>query len=227
MTSTIATMATNIKNRLNVGTGGAVGTSAEPTDSVVQGWVRDAFKQLMGDLTPIAQTTASIAAGAATLANDRVFYVEVNQTPLLRGSEYGQTPTGLSFRDPALDGETATIFYIDYPDVSGATVDTSCIFGPDWLEELATIKAAQEVCSRLANNSASQSPTDYAALYRTLGEQFNRLYTWHRKQLDDQLNLFNVWQQQRLQFGKRPLPESAYAGMTNLSKVSNDLLGRP
>jgi hypothetical protein len=226
MASTVATVATNVKTRLGVGTGGAVGSSSEPTDSVVQGWVRDAFKQIIGSLNPILVTSDTIASRALTLATDRIFYVEVNQTPLVRGSEYGASPTALSFRDPALNGETATIYYYAAIDCTGSTIDTSCIFGDDWLENLATIMASQTVCLRLSNNANSQGPQDFASKFRVLEQDRQEQYQWHKSQRDEQMALFQQWQQARLQFGKRPLPESAMAGFRNRSRLINSLEGR-
>jgi hypothetical protein len=220
MTSTIATLATEVENRLNMTRAGA-----EPTVAMLSDFLRLSFKDVIGVLHPIQHTTLTLGnAYSAALVHDKLYAVHASGVPLFTW-EYSKSGDNVTVLSTAADrGETIQVWYYVAPTIttgSTTTVDTSCIFGDDWLEELAVIKASMEACLRQSALSASNSPTDYTVLYRTLGEQYDRVFAAHMTQFQMQKQDFQDERGQRRDNGPDPVRYSGHVGFRNNSRKTN------
>jgi hypothetical protein len=220
MTSTIATLATEVENRLNMTHAGA-----EPTVAMLSDFLRLSFKDVMGVLPPVVHTTLTLGnAYSAALTHDRLFFVSASGVPLFPW-EFSSSGANVQVQSTAADrAETIQVWYYVAPTIttgSTTTVETSCIFGDDWLEELAVIKASMEACLRQSALSASNSPTDYTVLYRTLGEQYDRIFAAHRATWDQWFGQKNMELQARSMNGPDPVRYSGHVGFRNNSRKTN------
>lgn len=224
MTSTIATLANEVESRLNM-----TNTGAEPSDVQISDFLRLAFKDLIGVLHPIRHTTLTVGnTYSAALVHDRLYFVSANGVPLFPW-EFSSSGATVVVQDTAANrADTLQVWYFVAPEIvtgTTATVDTTCIFGHDWLEELAVIKAAMEACLRQASLAASQSPSDYHAMYRTLGEQYDRVFSAHRQTWDLWNQQKNMELQARSLNGPDPVRYSGHVGFVNRSKRRSWITG--
>ncbi len=224
MASTIATLLLQVEARLNLTNAGA-----EMSDIQISDELRLAFKGIGGTLPPVLHTTLALGnAYTAALVHDRLFFVSADGMPLF---PWEYTSSGANIRvqpTAAARGDTLQVWYFVAPTIvtgSTLTVDTTCIFGNDWLEELAVIKASMETCLRQTSLSASNSPTDYGALYRTLGERYEAVYTAHQRTWDTWFQSKERELQARDTNGPDPVSYSGHVGFRNLSQKRNWLTG--
>jgi hypothetical protein len=216
MTSTIATLATEVENRLNLTHDGA-----EPTVAMLSDFLRLAFKDIIGVLPLVQHTTLTVGnAYSAALTHDRLWFVSASGIPLFPW-EFQTSGANVVVQSTAAErGDTIQVWYSLAPSIttgSEATVDTDCIFGNDWLEELAVIKAAMEAAMRLSGVSPSNSGPDYGVLFRTLGEQYDRIFAAHRAEWDRWERTKNMELQARQMNGPEPRRYSRHVGFINNS----------
>ena len=226
MTSTIATLATQAETRLKIA---SAGTGAEPSTAQMSDFLRLAFKDLIGVLPPILQTTLTVAgSNKAALTHNEAFYCAVNGL-LLAGWEWGSEGQFIRVQPSAANrNDTLTVWYtapITITTGSTTTVDTTCIFGNDWLEELAVIKAMLDASQRMSNVSASGGGDLHASWYRVLQDQYDRLFNAHNNRYGDWRQRMEADLVSRLQNGPEPRVESKHAGFRNRSGVRNWLTG--
>jgi hypothetical protein len=125
-------------------------------------------------------------------------------------------------------GDTLEVWYFVAPTIttgSTTTVETSCIFGKDWLEELAVIRACMHPTLRQATLSASQSPADYHSMYRTLGEDYDRIYNAHLMQFQREEQRWENERRERMMNGPNPVRYSGHGAIRNKSIKGNYLTG--
>lgn len=225
MTTTIATMSAAVESRLGV----TAGSGNEPTDAQVKVYCNNAFQNLVGKLPPVVMGTGTITSRALTITTDRVFFVVANNFGiLLPGVEWIRTTTGIRVIPAVLNGETVNYWHFSTLIGNGpaaissasTTVNTTCIFGTDWLEELATVQAMMDVCAQLMNTAPSQSGADFGAMYRTFQDQYNQLFAQHSQ-------LWQQWYAEKQQelndrrmFGRR-----LGTGDLNEIRITNETLG--
>lgn len=226
MTSTIATMATEANNRLMVVD---AGTGAEPTTAQMSDFIRLAFKELIAVLPPVKDTTLTLSTlNRAALTHDQAFYVAVNGLLLFpwewatQGEYVKVQPASAAIND------TLTVWYVAYPTIttgSTATVDTSCIFGNDWLEELALLRGMMAASQRMANVSATAGGDSHASWFRVLQDDYQRLYQAHWQRYQDWRQSMEMALSARAGNGPAPRTVSPHAGFRNRSGVHNWLTG--
>jgi hypothetical protein len=216
MASTIATLLLEVESRLNLTNAGA-----EPSDNQISDFLRLAFKELIGVLPPVAHTTLTLGnTFTAALTHDRLFFVSADGLPLFPW-EFTTSGANVKVQSTAANrGDTIEVWYFAAPTIttgSTTSVETSCIFGDDWLEELAVVKASMEAALRQQNLSMSNSGMDYGVLYRTLGEQYDRLFAAHRQTWDGWFQMKNMELQARQMNGPDPRSYSPHVGFVNRS----------
>lgn len=224
MASTIATLLLEVETRLNMTNGGA-----EPSDGQISDFLRLAFKDLIGTLPPVQHTTLTLGNNySAALTHDRLYFVSVAGLPLFPW-EFSTSGNTVVVQPTAADrGDTIQVWYSAAPAIttgSTTSVDTDCIFGDDWLEELAVLEACKQSALRQQNLSMSNSGMDYGVLYRQLGERFNEVYNQHRLTWDMWFQQKNMELQARSLNGPHPVRYSGHAGYANRSKKTNWLTG--
>jgi hypothetical protein len=217
MTSTLAELREDIKQRLLIGT-----TSQESDDMDIDNWLRDAFKFAIGVVPPVDETTVSVTSTppTATLVADEVYYV-ANGPRILIAGEWEKQGGTLKFRRPAAQsGDTVQAWYFLDPDITSSTtsVDTSCTFGTDWLESVVIKMVMQEVEVRASNTAVSASAADHAGMVRVFQEQWLALLAPYQQR-------WAAWEarmerrlQQRLTFSDLPAKEHSAAGWRNRSR---------
>lgn len=211
-------MATNIKNRLIVGA-----TTQEPTTAMIELWLREAYKYAMGVIPCVKETTVAVATGhSVTLDADEVYYVSVGWQPLLPSEWQKQGDTLKLSPAAAAIGDTVQVWYYLKPVIDTAstlTIDSSCIFGPDWLEEVVMQFVEGMIETRMANTAGSADASGHAGMMRSFQEEWKALLT-------PQQVRFNEWKQARenailarINFGDRQLKESPHAAFRNRSRI--------
>lgn len=224
MTSTIATLLLEVEGRLNLTNAGA-----EPSDTQIEDFLRLAFKDLSGVLPLIKHTTLTVGnTYQAALVHDRLWFVSASGVPLFPW-EYSTSGANVLVQSTATDrADTLQVWYSVAPTIttgSTTTVDSTCIFGNDWLEELAVIKASMDASLRQQNLSPSNSPIDYGVLYRQLGEEYDRVFAAHKATWDMWFQTKNMELQARSLNGPQPVRYSGHVNFRNNSRKGNWLTG--
>lgn len=224
MTSTVATMATEVQRRLRIGTPGG----SEPATATVADYIRLAFKHLIGILPPVVETNTTLAIStgevltAAVTAN-RVFFVATFDKLLVPGQEWNKSGNTLYFhRSVGNSGDPISVWHTAlFTIVTGteATVNTTCIFGLDWLEELATLYAEMLALGELARNSGSASGPQHGAQYRATEQTYNLTFTQAK-------SIYEQWYAEkrdalglRLASGDTPMVPNRLASLVNRSEI--------
>jgi hypothetical protein len=224
MSSTIATLLAEVETRLNLTNAGA-----EPSDAQISDFLRLAFKDLIGVLPPVVHTTLTLGnAYSAALTHDRLYFVAASGVPLFPW-EYQTSGANVLVQSTAASrSETVQVWYSVAPTITTGlttTVETSCIFGDDWLEELAVLRAMMPVCDRLSSLSPSNSGPDYLVMKRTIGEDYDRIFNQHKATWDQWFSMKNMELQARQMNGPDPVRYSGHVGFRNSSRVFNWLTG--
>lgn len=221
MASTVATIVSAIKDRLLIGA-----LAQEPTDAMLTTWLRDAFKECVGDLKPIKRTSVSVSGNTASLTADIVYYASDGIRTLYPDVEWGYDGASVYLEPGVTGGGGLTLWYYVAPDFTGATIDTTCIFGTDWLEELATVMAGAQAYQRLAGVAPSQSESLAAAAQRVdWNDRIDRLYKWKKAEIDGWMQRMEMGYQRRAQLGDLPRRQTPYGRFQNDSSISNALTG--
>lgn len=223
MATTVATVVADIRDRLKVGA-----TAPEPTDAMLGNWVRSAAKYVIGQCQPVKETTVTVTSGPqAALVASEVYYV-ANGFEMLLPTEWAKQGSALVLQKQAAKArDTLTVWYSQTPDITAITTsfDTSCVFGPDWLEEVITVMAMQQVEARVSNISGSLDGNGHAQMYRVLQDEREKLIAPYR---DVRNQFFGRMEQRvmaRAQMGGMPYRESPYAKFKNRSGRVNRLTG--
>ena len=209
-------------------------TSAQPSDAQIVLWCIRAFKDLIGIVPPVTETTATVSTTAftATVTADQIFFV-ATKSNLLLPSEWAKQTTTLHFKPGSVvKGDTVTYWRFNAalgsgPGVitdSSTTVDTSCIFGTDWLEEPATVLTVMQVMSRLAGVSTSGDGPNFMASYRVYQDEREKIIKNLQATWDRWYQSMVMAQNARISVGDLPLRESPGAGLRNESMIVNRLV---
>jgi len=230
--STLATLVADVKARLN--TSAAATYPAYPDDTTITGWLRSAFKWAVGVCPPIQSTTVTVSGTpdddgnwVIALTADVVYYVSVNHK-LLLPVEWGKRGDNITILSAAAPyGATVQVWYYEPPALtSGVTeVETTCIFGPDWLEELAVMYAAGEVCRRLMTTAPSNDREGWANLWRTYQADreamLQQLVGIRGAFISEKENALAM----RANLGDGVPRQGAYTGLVNRSRIINKNTG--
>ncbi len=222
MATVIADVAADIKDRLIIGS-----TAQEPTTTMLSTWLRNNLTECIGMLKPIKRTALSVTSHTATLDADQVFYVSDGIKTLFRDVEWGDDGASI-YLDSAVAATGIVAWYFKDPAITGATtsVDTSCIFGGNWLQELATLMTMAQAYERLANTATDQNDKDAASMLRVeWTDRIDRLYKWKRGEWDNWQSRMEQGMQRRASLGDLPFRLTAGANFVNKSRIYNPATG--
>lgn len=224
MTTTVATVVADLKDRLIVTT-----AASEPNDAALGRWVLASAKYAIGALQPPTESVVPISAGPKlSLTADIVYYVAVEEEMLLP-VEWAKQGNTIQLQPQAapLGKVNATAWHFSAPALTSGTTtfDTTCIFGPDWLEEVITMMTGVMVELRRSFTAPSADGTGHASMMRVLQDERDRL-------LQPYVRVRNAWAaemdgrlQARANIGDRPFSKSAYSAFRNGSRWSNKATG--
>lgn len=180
MATTVATAVSTVKERLLVDN---ASQTAPPSDSMIEGYIRDAFRYMFGTLHPVfrEQVTLDSSLSAALTTPGQIMYVSVNRT-LLFPNEWtmGDDELLVEGHNIANNGDEAEVWMTRLPSLSGSTIESSCIFGTDWLEPPALIWAEMLVFQRLSNTSNSATGQYSLTQYRVREETLDKMINQYR-----------------------------------------------
>ncbi len=226
MTTTISVSAAAIKDRLIIGA-----TSQEPTTAHLSTWLRDGFKHIAGILPPVVKGSFIVVSGTewhtVALPNDGIWSV-MHGTDYMIPGEYGVTPSGLNIdRGTGINaGEYVTVYYTKQIPITSTTttVDTTCEFGTDWLEEVAMRYAIARAYERLAGTAPSQDGDAMAGRYRMAEESYQQALQGCLMRLQTfQQGIEKSIALRLSPFGHRPFMPQMAAGYINSSKTISEL----
>lgn len=212
-------------DRLKLGT-----HNAQPSTPQVDSAVRNAFVAVIAAVPPIHKAGVTLSAGfVAALPSDcALVQFAAYQNRLLLDIEWQEIGNDLYVRrGSARAGAAVGIWYQKDYGISDATneIDTSCVFGQDWLAEPAVTLAAMQALLRMSQSAASRGGDKYASLYRVLQQEYQSLIT----PLATERAAWLQRQQQRLAQRlalKDGLPtNNRMRGLVNLSRMPNNLTG--
>jgi hypothetical protein len=219
MATTVATQRAEIVKRLNIGS-----TTLEPTTAMIDQWIRDGFREGFGVLQPPFKTSATITSDAAAVTADRVLYVLVDGLILIEGEEWQHGASGVRDIPRRYNAESATIYYTNVPDLTGATIESSCALGDDWLESYVAHYAEEEALVRLSQTAAGQQGTS-GPTFRVINERRKILLASLQRQRDMWKSDMDERMRVRLSFGPHFRREHAWAGFRNKSHMGSTLTG--
>lgn len=233
MASVLTDLRDEVKDRINIGTGGA-----QPSDPQLLGFVTNAVKGLVGELPPVFEITDPLGSDLSmTIANSqRILFVQTAEYTLFDSEwmrEADLPGIQLLGYATARPNDKITAFYTkDHSNASelGAgtpQVETSCIFGVDWLEELILSDATISALRYMTKRHGSGGGSVMGALLRV--ELDNRKERYQRLR-----DVWNGWneemrtkQQERAAFAP-PIRRNPLAGrLSPRGKRISRLTGRP
>lgn len=185
MATTIATSRDHVINLLlvvstNFTTGGTT------TNALIEDMLRREFKNLWSRVPPIFRGAFTVDANnEITIGNDlnSVLYLSGRRAMLIPEVEWSETEEGaFIFNTPdATTGDTAIAWYTTTPEIAYSgdgtpttTIDSTCVLGPDWLEQAAEYGAAMQVLLRTSRDAASGSSDRDSTVYRVLEATYNQ-----------------------------------------------------
>ena len=223
MTTTVATVVTDVKDRLLIGT-----STGEPDDTMLKRWVISSAKWAIGQLQPPKETTVSVTSGPSASHTADIVYFVANGHEMLLDSEWSKQGSTIKLHSHAAKpSDTLTIWSFTDPDIASdvTTFDTTCIFGTDWLEELITVMACMQAEQRRAFLAASADAGGHASSQRVLQDERNQLLAPYKQVRDEWLGMMGQRLAARAQFGDTALRTSPYSKFKNRSSKRNPLTG--
>lgn len=177
MATTITDARDEVIERLKL----AAGTGAQPSNTIIEGFLVGGFKMVWGKCQPIFRGAFSVNAtsGVTTISTDleAVLFVASPREVLIPGAEWVETEDGINFRAandffPA-ESDSALVWYQTAPSIT-TSVESSCIFGPDWLEEPALMWAEIQCLKRMSRVHDSAGHNSEAAAWVTIQQELDR-----------------------------------------------------
>lgn len=222
MATTVATLRAALMTRLNVGS-----TALEPTTAMVDQWIRDGFLEGFTIFQPVFKAASTaISNDAVALTADRILYVLVDGLVLVEGEEWHHGATGVEGLPRRYTGLTPTVYYTNTPDLTGATIESSCIFGDNWLEPYVALFTEVLMLERLAQTAASQGGERQAAMSRVVDAKRDRLERLMLGQRSEFIQGMEANLQRRMGLGPHVRRQHAWAGYRNRGGTKNALVGR-
>ena len=222
MATDISAAAVDIMDRLLIG-----GTAQEPTEAMLATWLRAAFKEQIGNLKPVVRAVLPVTRWEADLVADQVFYVSDGLRTLFRDIEWGDDGQKV-YLDTSINPDQITAWYFTDPGITASTdsVNTSCIFGGDWLEEIAKTMAMAQAYERIAGTAADQNEAQAASMLRVeWADKVERMYKWKRGEWDNWQSRMEQGMQRRAAMGDLPVRSTPYSNFVNKSSLRNPLTG--
>lgn len=222
MATTVATLRATVIAKIGTGT-----TANEPTTGQVDAWIREGFREGFTIFQPPFKAASTAISGDAVAVSgaDRILYVLVGGLMLIQGEEWQHGASGVTDLPRRYHGQTPTIYYTAVPDLTGSTIESSCVLGDDWLEPFVTLYAVSEQYQRLANTSASHGAQQAGSLLRVSEERRGTLTNLMLQQRNTwEMHMENMLAR-RAALGPGVLRESPFAGYRNRGRMSNPLTG--
>jgi hypothetical protein len=177
-------------------------------------------------LQPIFKASSTaITSDAVALTADRILYVMVDGLILLEGEEWHHGSSGATGIPRRYHGLTPTVYYCKTPDLTAATIESTCIFGTDWLEGLVGLSTEVLMLERLSQTSASQGDDKQASMSRVMEQRRQVMEASMRQTRDMWVGNMETLLQRRLALGPRVRRESAWSGYKNEAHSENALTG--
>lgn len=225
MSTVIATARARLIDRHRLGS-----HSAEPTNTQIDNWLRDAFKMLIAAVPPIQKSSVTLDAQySASLPSGCVLVqFAAYRNRLLQPTEWEEIGDYLNVgRGSAPAGGVVGLWYQKDYAIDDATteVDTTDIFAQDRLEEAALVLASMQILRRLGTSSASRGGGKHAQMERVEQQERDTLVAMLRQQPD-------AWVQRRMQklqtqlaLGITPPSDNRLRGLINLGRMPSTLTG--
>jgi len=212
-----------LKVRAKLGTHGAV-----PSDPELSKFVRDAFVTIIAAVPPILKAAVTLDSNRRASLPDHTLLVQFAAagSRLLQDTEWEESGDSIAVQFGSADaGHVIALWYqlVYQIDSSDTEIDTTCIFGQDWLAEPALVLATMNVRRRLSASSASRSGGTHAQWFRVEQQERQALLGPLIKQRDD-------WLSRRLrkleaQIGLGVLPPVPKRSIINQARLPNNLTG--
>lgn len=231
MATVIADAATELTLRLKTS-----GLAPDPTTAQLSDFIRRAFAHLVGVLPPVTETTFTLVAGdpdstvdLTSVPTSRIFYVATG-VDLLFPNEWQKIKNTVYVRRTAAPpGALVVLWNVPALTItlgSTLTVETSCVFGQNWLEELALNEAAITAYQTLMRTAGTNSGQEYDKRIALFKERYNELFGQLQKEYLDWKKEMDTRLALRLQTNDGPVVASPFHGWTNSSGVTNRATGQ-
>lgn len=179
MATTLATAAAEVIERLKI----PAGEGAAPDSTMIEGFLRGGFKVLWGLYQPIFRAGFSVSEtyGVTTVSADlsEILYVSGARDMMVPMADYVETLAGINLRDStlAVEADAVVVWYTSAPDDfdTALSIDSSCIFGQDWLEEAVLMYAEMMAKKRMSNVNDSGGSNAEAATWVTIQRDYQAL----------------------------------------------------
>lgn len=219
MTSTLTVLRDEVKNRMQIASSQAV---PSPTNAQIEDYLRLSFQELFSVLPAVLHTTVTVGADHdIALTHTRAFFVSINGRMLFSQQWSTEGNTIQLVPHTAVAGDTAAVWYTASVAItlgSTTTVESTCIFGEDWLEEPAIQRACLHVYERMSNIADSEGAAINGSWYRVKQDEYRNLVAQRE-------NTFNQWLSQNFQrlseraaHGPQAVSLNPYGGIPNRSK---------
>jgi hypothetical protein len=207
-------------------------TAGDPGTTIVEAMVRDAYREVFGQVSLPRLVEATVTQGAdgesyeAEVAGIRCHVLGHKQRVLIPGLEYYWTDDTVHFSPGVvITGDEVWAWVTPAMDFSAATITTDCVHGPEWLEPAAIWKTEMLALSRMARPASSTGAANHGAHYRSLEAGDQALIKSMQQQHDNWLRDQLAAAQARIQMGDAPLFQSRYATIRNRSSKGNRAIG--
>lgn len=168
--TTAGALVTQLTQNLDIGL-----TSPEPTAAEQLGFVITAARSAFGQLQPVFKLVGALDSELALAIPDLATIVLVQAgEDILLDHEYAEGDDELWLRDASLgrQDDPITVWYTKLLDFSSATteteIDSTCVFGPDWLDDYILLRAEMAASLYQFNTSGAAGAVNFAAQYRSL-----------------------------------------------------------
>jgi hypothetical protein len=219
MTSTLTVLRDEVKNRMQIASSQL---APSPTNAQVEDYLRLAFQELIAVLPVVKHTTLTVSASEdVTLTHNRCHFVAINGRILFSHQWVSEGNTIQLVPHTAESGDTAAIWYTAEVAIalgSTATVDSTCIFGEDWLEEPAIQRACLAAYERMSNVSDSAAAGDYASWYRVKQDEYRGLVQQRTSIYDQWTSSMMQKLSERSMHGPQAVSFNPYGGLQNRSR---------
>lgn len=229
MATTITTASAEIAERLKI----VVGDGAQPTDAMIQGFVREGFNDLWAILRPVFRGAFTVNAtnGVTTVSADlaSVLYVVGPRDIYVPGAEWVELEDGINFRHAGdlypVESDSVLVWYTTTPTdfASAASIESTCIFGPDWLQPGVLMYAEIQSLKRMSRVHDSGGAAAEASAWVTIQQEYQRFI--ERRAGERARELGFLEQRMTLRLQSRGIQrENAVQSWNNESGVQNTMI---
>lgn len=211
--------------------------SSETTDDLLDDMLLREFKHLWARIPPVFRGEFEIAADNTVAVSEelgQVLGVGSRKALLIPEAEWSETLDGVFIHNATdgVSGETVLVWYTTIPawaysdeDTPTSEIESSCVLGPDWLEEVAEYGAALQVLLRTSRDAASGGQDRDAVMYRILETTYNAKVAELTAARERFLSRMDARLNARASLGKHIFRESDLPQFANLSRIESRTTG--